>query len=1361
MSTNTKAEPSINQAESDFVDAYERTSIEKSELLSHFQTVLDILDNKSAPPTNDVVINYEIHTRPDFSTKGVDIFPKSCFVTTVYIGRLLNDMNILIDSSAPITRSSQQIQNNTNFAENFQELDAFMNQNHQTDDLFGKYYLTIKAAIALFFGRQDYIQKYYTADLLEYLKNYLLVQKLVCQSRIFQIVLETYAKIFVKRALEQAKPQIRAFNEKKISQKHTSKDEKPPYHEILVFLQFVTTIGNLWQGTDYAAFFYENGSDYIHDSRESIPPPLFCGIVDCCAMMCRTPELARKIMSSIAASSSEIIKFTNFIEAIHGHALDLGSCDIERKALSVKDAYGMESVLKFLAAIARQDPSHFRIENTNNGNQDKIEHKSALHEALNRYKDKSLTLSLVQIILSSVPATLKGCCFELLAEISSEYNADIWTQLEDSKILTSDIIKSRKGGILTEIETIENKAGIYPITRNFIRCLASLLKHGAPKERFDIYHDFLNKIVLSNHTMWLYTHISDKWGILTDLAQCWINLIVNEKTYKEFVPRIRDDQELIKMLLNSLNDEDAPLETLYTNYKFFLILSEKSEKLDSHSVSSIEEQLGWNTATINKILRCTACIDRDLQRISIHLLQRICLTSPTVAQVIISKENARAIDVIKYVIDYDESEDEDEEGILNIRCSMLTFLLSLGSDSFFLRHVCGFSLHDPPLSILQSSLDGGILTTILDKLHKYDTHMHSPKFTELSFKLLLLLTESALTIGPTLSLLLSWGHSFFVDQLLLLRDDKCMLSSIGCYLQLLARAAAMNTEAIFSGPTQQAFNSLLTSISGDGNAKRNIMILGFIDRIDGSDDALAIALGVKEVCVNFFANEHAVGEMMKTTSTWILSWIMFVITILEHIPKLNSQRSQKQVQILSESAACIAHVVFGNRIFTNIEDSIYGKVFSASITCLLHLVDSRNASARAGIYSIIDAVVRGAPETIKEEFIQIFSIHETQVLEIIKKDSNEEIPIIEAGAMSVAESLIKIASPFSFIELISSAIREIEDDWRLFRSDDKACSFVIKSKCSFFTRFIATVQNPKLMKVFIEDGVVAKLSYEEYWRNTASVFSTCTKKVSSEQKLIMGSSILKLFSTLAAALQNNEDAKRHITCFIKKFKDPIVAVLNFESEITNVAIEFIADVICLVSIVPGLERSINNPVVDRIPFVFRRFLDLDGWTTLLKVRSDSIDSRLQQDKIIPQEILDDAKKIVQKLLRCCITFLVRRTDAKLLFAPPLVGDEWRTSSMQKRTNDVVPLSVVTSYATQLLRDDADKYTKTIASMCLVIIWRHLLVWSGEGVDFDVSTIRSQAKIFSENPFKSAQQKGEIDSAVLKKIVAFHATNNKV
>ncbi|EAX96981.1 hypothetical protein TVAG_011300 [Trichomonas vaginalis G3] len=1357
MSTNTEAEPNINQAESDFVDAYERSSVDNTEINNHFAKIIEILKTKSTPPPNDLVINYEIQTKADFTTKGIDIFPKSCFVATVYIGRFLNDLSLVLDNL-----------NNKEFdAKEYAEFEKYMKEEPESEGEIVKYSITLKAAIALFLKNEEYVEKYYTADLLDFLGNTLLVQNVLCQSRIFHIVLEAYAKIFVKRALDAAKNQIHHFNEQKVSQRLSNKDEQP-YHNILVFLKFVTTIGNFWPGPDYAAFFYENGTEYIHDSRDSITPPLFCGIVDCHAMICRTKELIRKDISSIASNSSDIINFLNFIKSIHGHALDLGSCDIERKALSDFDAEGMESVLKYLAAVARVDPSHFKVDIYNNNNQDANEQQSALSNAI-KQEGKSVASSLIQIILSSVPATLKGCCFELLAAMPSEYNTEIWAQLSASKILTSDIIKSGKGGILTEINDVENKAGIHPITRNFIKCLASLLKNGAPNEGFELYHTFLFKIVLVNHSNWTYNNASEKWGLLSDIAQCWTNLLLyQEKHCQCLMESFVCDQELLKHIIYSINDDDCPLETLYTCYRLFLIVAEKhsymKSELSSLTFTTVEEQLGWNTTTINKILRCTACIDSDLQRVAIHLLQKICLKSPDVAQVIISKPISRAIDVIKYVIEYDEPEDEDDD-VLNIRCSMLTFLLSLGSESYFLRHVTGFSLHDPPLSIIQSSLTEGILPTILEKLHNHDTHMSSPKFTSLSLRLILLLTDSNLTIGPTLNLLLSSKHNFFVDQLVILRDKRCQLSTVGCYLQLLARASSLNNEAIFSGATQTAFNNLLTTNSGNLNSNRIILLLEFIDRIKRGEDSLLIANGVKEIVVNFFANEHAVKMMKQTSSTWSLSWLMFVTACLEDIPKLDINSSE----LLVSAAASISNKIFGERVFENIDEESIRKVFKLSLTTLIYLVDNRNAPSRAGIYSIIDSILKSLKNQSSKEpsqndeknsqlltkYQEDFAPFENDFIDTLEKDLRNEIPIVEAGAISVAESLIPICSPASLLPLIKSSLYELEDDWQLFNEDDKSGTFVIKSKCSFYTRYISLTENKYLLRVFIEEGLVKKLSFEDYWRNPASIFSTCTTSSSSEAKLIMGSSILKLFSTLMSAFEKNQDVKRHITHFLTVYKDAICAVLNFGGVVTLIALEFLADIIRLVSVVPGLERAVKNPIIERIPNVFMKFANFDSWKSDLRENSET--TIILDENVVPQEYEDKAKKVVQKLLNNCITFLVRRTEATMVFTPPLNGDEW----LSKKNNRDVPLSVVTYFCKQILEGTPEPYAKTISSMCLVIIYRHLLVWSGEGVDFDVSTVRSQAKIFSENPFPDAQSKGYVDGNILKKIIAFHSTNGKM
>ena len=1313
----------FNKVDAEFVELYndEALTVNVEDIEKDISEFIEkqIKNRNIGIPDTSVVINFEVQTIPDFIKKAYDRDSVPFYITTVEFAKILYKMSVYLEQNPSGRKEVKE--------------PAKLSEKELTTDFKKNFYFLVNAASLLFNGND--VKKFYTPETMDFLTHSLLVQSQLCSSRIFSIVLESYAKIFVQQFIAQKECN-------KII-KNFADQQGNPYQTLVHFLRLVTTISNLWHGNDFAEYFSKEGKDYVQYSHDNIQPELFNTIVDTLTSLCKTEKLTNVIIKHINVMSSEVLNFDNFYEAIVGHADDLGVCEIDRKKLSRSDSLALESVLHFLAAIAK----HGLIFSVIQAPRD----KSSSAERI-----KEITTALFQITLSAVPATLKAACFDLIAELPKEYNSLYWNELNSSKLLLPEYLVSNKKsdknkrGIISEIELVEKPAMQYQLVRAFTRMLASLLKDGAPSTGFRTYHNFLYKYVISNIHIWEFLFQYEKWGLISDIAQCWTNLANYQKEKAGVLyETVFRDQGLIKNLMMLIDDDSAPIETILCVLRLLLILAEdeNDKTQDVTILTSVEEQIGWNSNIVFKILKCAACMDRDLQIVSIHLLKKLCLSSPNVVQVVLSKPSARAIDIIKYIINDEEDEPSDEAN-KNVKCTLLYFLLELGSESYFLRNVCGFDLHDPPISIKNSNCSEGILVTILDKLHLHDTHLYSPVFTSLSLRLILLLCENQLTIAPVLNLLLSSKHKFFNDQLSMLRDYRCQKSTIGCYLQLLARESSSNADAIFTGSTQVAFNNLLTSSGGSENSKRNILILEFIDRIENDNDSVLVANGIKEITISFLSNTHA-KEMMKLNhGLWLLGWSMFVSTIMEKILTLSNQET---TSILSETAAFAAHSLFKKEIFGEIENDEIIKIFGASLQALICLFEGKQKNARTGIYTIIETTLHSLNEETRNECKKIFYNFEQKVMNALIVDADDEMPILESAAISVAESLIPIATVQSYNSFIASIIKQLEGDWNIYKSDKIAGSFIVKAKCSLLARYIASVKDKALLRVFVEEGICYKLSFEPYWGEIASSYSESTTSNEAEVKLMMGSKVLKLISTLAVANSLSDDTKRHITLFLKKFKSSFVEVLNNGGQTTLIGLEFIADLITLISVVPDLEKSTDNPIIDRIPHVFYRFSQPDFITKALKEKLSSIASKITTKSTeTPEKIKAAAEVIVKRLLKACICFLVKRTDYKLVFDPPLVG------TAEKKSNENPALSVITSYVTNILSKtkDADvKQIKTISSMCLLIILRHIDLWSREEVNFDVGVIRTQAKIFNENPY-SRRDPSIMDLVILKKLVAF-------
>ena len=1423
----------VNNIDSKFVDLYMDTTIKNSEkvidiLKEIVKKTQDLLNNYLGFPvfTDSKVNNYEIQTLPDFISESFSEKYTSVYSITAEMAKIFYLMNICLEKRRQESKGDYfeyakmiKIQDNqSDEIKLVKQLYEILQRNEDNVEFNKRVLKTIKAAIALFLNDDDETRKYFNSDVFEFLSEVLLKQTMLCTSRIFTIILECFAKIFVERALTKARSSqkeeqssgqkaLQDFNRGKINQSSNNQQLK----NIISYFKLVTTMSTFWPTSEFAEFFLKNGKDNLQYTHDNLPDDFFCAFVDLLTSLCKSKQLTNEVVIHVKNLTSETVNFVTFSEAIIGYKDDLES--IERRRLTKRDSLAMESVLRFLSVIA---------------------HYNEFKVAIGQGKVMTIITSLLSLTLSSIPATLKAASLDLIAAIAaSESNPGItqlWDELRSSMLITQEYLDQYKNnatnnnanlnysGLLAEIEKIEKPSKQYHLVRSFIRLLANFFSLGNPSTSFEVYHSFLSDIVLENIDKWSYEQNSEKWGLVIDISQCFENIVsyqINnpDRDSDAIIKTILTDQVLIRDLLEIICADTAPLEALLCVYRllYLLTIAQKNKSLDISTFSTVEDQISGKPDALFKLLKCTACCDRDLQIIAIHLLTVLCTNSPNVVQIILSKPKEHAIEIINYVLkDVDDDEVEDE---MNVKCSMLQFLLSLRPESYFLRYICGFDLHDQPLSILRSNLTDGILNTLLDKLHIHDTHIFSPKFTAMSLKLLLKICENNLTTKPVLNLLLSSKHSFFKDQLSLLRDSRCRRTTIGCYLQLLAREAAQNSDAIFSGSSADTFEMLLSSAGGSENSERNILILEFIDKIDGGNESLDIANGVKEIVITFFNNVHARERMDNNQSSWVLNWTMFISTILEKIVRIPNP---KITQTLVESAAPIAYQLFTKRVFGKVEPEGIVRIFGLSLQAIISLSLFNHTESRTALYSILQSTIYSlfyCEQPVIDECKRIFQSFENNIISSIMHDTSDSRPIMESAALSAAEAIVPIASEYAFSDLVESTLSQIETDWTLYKEDQTAGSYVIKAKCSFYSKLISSCNNPNNLRIFIDKGLCYKLSSEFFWNDKIqSCYSECSNSEEAEVQMKMASAILKLFASFMTIFRKSEDAERHVKCFLLKFENVLVSILNSGGRTTNAGLQFINDLLLLIAIVPKLETLKKDTLVDSIPHVFSRFANPNILAFILTDKSIEEGDQSYQANMV-SDYSNKSKEIVSSILKSCIYFLVKRTDYVLIFDPPLDDDSWKTRDIiKKRTNEKPPLAIIKDYLRNLLsiilenikkeeekqkkeeekknkkngadensqkqqlptdqnkeeeNDDPNRQmrieqerrqNKTIVNMCLLIIWRHIDNWSANQANFDASNVKTQADVFTKNPFSSPELKKVIDQVILKKLINFAKDN---
>jgi len=1341
----------LDDPEVSFSEAYSVQDVSIEQILKSIDKCQAEIAQIALTPFKDVIIDYEVFTKPDFLEKSFERDPVLFFNAVLAIAEYMSYLCVYLESKNK-NCFSLSLSVKSYLKKSIVDDKAFL-------DLFGrmkeKWENTkhcpllqeiMKAAFGLVAADLEIIKNCFTPSVIKFLTETVLVQSMLCQSRVFPMVLEVFGKVFVFLSLKAAPTIIRSFidNEKKFANYNVPSNNQHPNTDFQTLLRLFAVFGNLWPTAEFSEYFICEENFLLRYNSEFISPSLFCALVELYSSIIRSTDSANKIIKIIDDTNSEIISFPNFLYAIRGHADDLNSCEIDRRKLSSDDAMGLESVIRLLSKIALYSSKQFFM---------------LIHKLDPNW---NIVTSLIFLVLSPIPASLKSKCFDLIGRVASKTEPSeqrsmcifIWEQLKMSQLLTYEHLDAKKGGILDDIYKVEVPAKLFSLTRSFIRMLTFILDTNVSPDSFSLYHRFMCEEILQNLKSWSFSNTSDKWGLVCEISQCWTNLLNHSPLVCEpLYTSALCDHSFVQSLLSIITDEDVPLEALLCVFRLLYLLSIVEDKvIDSTILKSrplftpVATQISWNSNIIYKLMRCVACIDRDLQIVSIHLLKILALSSPNIVQVILTKPQASSISVIKHVLSQDEQEEDHET---NVRCTLLSFLLSLGSSSFFLRHVCGFDQYDPPISISQSSLKTGILNAILSKLILAQTLVLYPLFSSLSFQILLLLCEHHLTIGPLLNLLLSTKEPFFSEQLRNLSNERSPMVAIGCFLQILAREASNNNEVSFAGVTLNAFRYLLSPNSEIAKVSRNILAFDFIDRIDDMNASVMVSRGIQEVSVAYLNNPYALTSMSESGGMWRSTWTLFILTIIEKVLVLQNREC---VELLTEAAAVAGRIIFGCKSFGEPEISDSEVIYGATLQAITRLHSIGFHSSMISLYSLIDNVISSIPEKSSLPFSTIFSRFENSVISSLSQDSLNEVPALRGAAFSAAESLLPFSSIDSFSEFSRKCLLQIESDWRDFNEDPVSGGFILKAKCSYFIRYIALSTNNKRCRLFVDNGLVFLLSHETFWKSIAESYSTCATSDRSETFLIVGSKILRLLSTLIAALSLSEDIKKQIDLFLNKFRDSLCAIMDFGGLVTQTSLNFLSNLMTFISLAPGLDKR-GGPLAQRVPNIFQHFVDEDSWKSLLRERSQ-ISTKSENVKGVSSETQSQSVVIVSRILQSSVCFLAKLCEHSLVFSPPLFGEEWRTSNKGKIAQNKPPLSVITSFLNNILGEADLKKVSVIASMCLLIIWRHIDRWAHEEINFDIGLIKSEATAFKRQPFIGISPNTGIDTVILKKIIAF-------
>lgn len=1158
-----------------FCKAYETTVITSNLLSETIEKCHQAIRRVTMIPRTTIQ-NHEVFTHPPFCSSSIDRDAQSFYTAALAVFEFINYM------STAIYLPDVNIQP---FADKIRgEL-----QDDWTDCAKCPMFLSLlRASFGLVVNDDLFLDSSYTPQVLDFLANTVLLQSKVCQSRYLQLFLEIVGRVFVFKAITDHPRRVKHFIE---AERRISKDEhgnEEPSNDFQIFLLLVQNIAALSSNAEFSLFFHREGNDFLHFAIDFVSPALFSTFLQTMAALIKNEELALNIYTRLNESISDVVNLNNFYLAIRGHANDFAACEIDRRKLSMDDALGLQSVLQLTSSM--------------------FLYSSEIRKNIADNPEYDFVNSLFQIILSPVPATLKAHCFDVLSTLTIDSNrcTELWGQLETCQILTQAIVDSGKGGIITDIDTVEAEERSYPLARSFVRFLAYIVKDSPPPIDFRIFHQFLFEHCLLKIKTRLFSHLcfNEKWALICELSQCWTYLTLHPLEQTKYVFRSAFcDHRFIEEYNHLLNEDDCPQETLLCIYRLFLVLTDKQEEFtstmdtaDRSSYIPVTKNLSWKSQTLIKIIKSIGATDPDLQIISIKLANVLALEASSIAQQCFSKGDAKAIPTFRQIISIDVEEDTDliEK---NPRLTLLDFLISLGNSSYFMRYVCGFDNSDIPYSLLRSHLEKGILPKVLEKMRTTDAAKNYPLFAAKSLQLMLLLADHPYTQSPLLNLLFS-NQTFFDSQLKLLQDRSTSLITIGCYLQLLARGVV---DKSYIGTTIQTFGILMGTEVGAELRPRAVLIVDFVERMNDEEESIQVGKGVFQVIISFLNHEYVQKEMKQKPEVWQATWIQFIHILLRKAAELTTHQS---TQFLTDTAGFVGEKIIGEHLLKSISHDDMAAIFDSSLTCLKSLHSHMQINSSIGVYSLISCCnVDG--------LFDVFNNFERYFLTAVQEDMLHDLPIGQAAVYSAFEKVIPVAHDDSIRDFVSMSIGQLPGDWDLVEGDIRSGTFVLRAKFNFFSRLITT--KDEFGQLLISESLINNIAYQSFWETIAESYSTAATSEISEIKLKTASKALQILSALCVRFEENADIIKQTTDFFNNYRNVFVSVIEFGGMSTLISLRFLKDLCTFITLSPWLVDDELHAILLELK---ERVKKREQWHEFLRQKSGSYE---QPDSVAAAE----------------------------------------------------------------------------------------------------------------------------------------------
>lgn len=1153
-----------NDPEHDFFEILNCDEIDANLITSTIQKSQDTISNILNIPTNTLILNYEIFTRHPFGGSLREREAHPFYKALLYVSQFFC---LLYKSQKNIKQFSDQVR-------------SVLHDDWDNCTKCPQLQQLMKAAFGIISGDDELMDSSFQPKYISFLADVFILQSTLCSSCFFQHILTAIGQIFVLIPAENYTNRINAFRDSE--RNSTGNDEHSK--DFQSFLRLVGNISRLRKGNDDFAYkFHQEGNVFIHYATDFISKSLFATFIDTLAALTKSTAIADNFYKRLNESLSDINNLKHIVEVFSGYASDFQNNEINQHKLDYDDANSLEAILHLLSGFFTYS---------------KAIRDDILDDPNRRYDENqaSFVPSLINLISSPIPASLKAAIFDTLSSITVETRRaeDIWQQLESSQILTKNSVQTGKGGIISDIDVVETDAKTYPLMRSFIVFLSSFLASKPSPEileygsrYFKIQHQFLLEQGLLKLRSRIYSHFHEKWSILSKICQTWTNLLLldNKKAYACLMQTALCDFRFIGELITLINEDDIPEESLLCMFRLLLLIIENEPEFlktmnpsDRIFYTPITKRFSWSSSALVKIIQCVASNDYDLQLVTLNFAQHLAKDSPNITQVVFSRPQAKAILSFKKVIDVDDKEFEEKGR--NVRNTLLEFLISLRSSSYFVRHVCNFDLMDPPQSIINSTLEKGILPEILRKMKETEAAKNYPSFAANSLKFFLMICDDPLTSKPLLNLLRISPQSFFDKQLRMLQaaNSRCSLTTIGCFLQLLARETMDSMHDSFSSTTLLTFRILMETNGFREQSRQQIVLFDeFIERIDDSTESECVSRGIFETTIAYISSTSALKRMVDNQGHWAKIWCQFIIHLFE---KMSSLVNENSINFLSQAVGIISLFLFSDQKLgeITIEDRI--KIFNHACHALGAL--NRNVYSRhikLGIYSLLSCMKLDGLES-------SFRDQETNLVGNLADDIEADTPVLKASVYAAAESIIKMTSVDILQNVfIIRAIQSIQSEQREKDSnndysengsysdsnyfiENPGASLMIAAQYSFFNRLLASMPN-EYQSFLVENSLIARISREFFWNIIRESFFSSTQFLMSETILQVASKALHVITNLCIFDIENESVKNEVSQFFSDyFEEQFLPIFHFPETLTLSALKFLLDLAEFFSFMP-------------------------------------------------------------------------------------------------------------------------------------------------------------------------------------------------